>query len=853
MPFSSLDSRLRGNDGEDIYTPAIKTITFGIPAHFSFVTLPRFLHSVIPKRYLHCVIPAKAGVRGNLNEATGGIFIWQANISNNHKFFRGAQQHMAQAAPPTHNDTEALALSRFSEKAYFEYAMYVILDRALPHIGDGLKPVQRRIVYAMSELGLKATSKFKKSARTVGDVLGKFHPHGDSACYEAMVLMAQPFSYRYPLVDGQGNWGAPDDPKSFAAMRYTEARLSPYAEVLLSEVGQGTVEWLPNFDGTLKEPALLPARLPNVLLNGGAGIAVGMATNIPPHNLREVTRASIQLLKKPKTSLEELCELVPGPDFPTQAEIITPRQDLVEIYRKGRGSVRQRAIYTRENGDIVITALPYQVSGAKVLQQIDGQMNAKKLPMVADLRDESDHEEPTRLVIVPRSNRVDVAGLMAHLFATTDLERAYRVNLNMIGLNGRPQCKGLKAILEEWLTFRTDTVRKRLAHRLAAVDDRLHLLEGLLIVFNFLDEVIKIIRTADDPKAALQKRFKLTERQATAILEMRLKQLARLEEQKLRKEQADLQKEKKYLEGILGSKTKLKNLVARELTADAKKYGDERQSPLVEPQAEAQAFKAVELMASEPVTVVLSAKGWVRAAKGHDVDAANLSYKSGDQFLMAAKGRSTQAALFLDSTGRSYGVLAHELPSARGHGEPLSGRLNLPSGAGLVAVLMADPRSLLLLASDAGYGFLTPLKSLESKNKAGKKILTLPKNAQPLIPAWIEDPERERLAVVTSEGRLLIFPLTELPRLDKGKGNKLIQIPPARAAQRVELVKMVAVLSPEADLVVLAGKRRLTLKNSQLAHYIGKRGRRGPKLPRGFRNVRALEVIRPEPDNPDMA
>ncbi|MGB5986233.1 MAG: DNA topoisomerase IV subunit A, partial [Desulfobacterales bacterium] len=507
---------------------------------------------------------------------------------------------MVQSAAPAPNDSEALALSRFSEKAYFEYAMYVILDRALPHIGDGLKPVQRRIVYAMSELGLKATAKFKKSARTVGDVLGKFHPHGDTACYEAMVLMAQAFSYRYPLVEGQGNWGAPDDPKSFAAMRYTEARLSPYAEVLLSELGQGTVSWVPNFDGTLKEPALLPARLPNVLLNGAAGIAVGMATNIPPHNLREITQACVQLLKKPRTTLEELCALVPGPDFPTRAEIITPRRELLDIYRKGRGSVRQRAVYTRENGDIVITALPYQVSGAKVLEQIAGQMAAKKLPMVADLRDESDHEEPTRLVIVPRTKRVDVQGLMAHLFATTDLERPQRINLNMIGLNGRPQCRGLKAILEEWLQFRTETVRKRLAHRLAAVDERLHLLEGLLIVFNFLDEVIKIIRSADDPKAALQKRFKLSERQATAILEMRLKQLARLEEERLRKEQVELQEEKSYLEGILGSEIKLKNLVAQELKADAKTYGDPRRSPLVEPEADAQAFKAVELVASEP-------------------------------------------------------------------------------------------------------------------------------------------------------------------------------------------------------------------------------------------------------------
>lgn len=535
---------------------------------------------------------------------------------------------------------ERRSLADFTEQAYLNYSMYVIMDRALPHIGDGLKPVQRRIVYAMSELGLDADAKHKKSARTVGDVLGKYHPHGDSACYEAMVLMAQPFSYRYTLVDGQGNWGAPDDPKSFAAMRYTEARLSRYSELLLDELGQGTVDWVPNFDGTMNEPATLPARLPNLLLNGTTGIAVGMATDVPPHNLREVAAACVRLLDEPGATVEQLTEHVPGPDFPTEAEIITPKADLLKIYQTGRGSVRMRAVYRVEDGDIVVTALPHQVSGAKVLEQIAAQMQAKKLPMVADLRDESDHENPCRIVIIPRSNRVDAEELMTHLFATTDLESSYRVNTNVIGLDGKPQVKDLRTLLTEWLQYRVGTVRRRLQFRLDKVEKRLHLLEGLLIAFLNLDEVIRIIRSEDHPKPVLMERFGLTDLQADYILDTRLRQLARLEEMKIRGEQDELAKEREKLLALLGSEAKLKKLVRKEILEDAEKYGDARRSPLVE-RAEAKALSETELMPTEPVTVVLSEKGWVRCAKGHDIDATGLSYKAGDGFKAAAPGART--------------------------------------------------------------------------------------------------------------------------------------------------------------------------------------------------------------------
>lgn len=736
---------------------------------------------------------------------------------------------------------ERRPLAEFTEQAYLNYSMYVIMDRALPHIGDGLKPVQRRIVYAMSELGLNADAKHKKSARTVGDVLGKFHPHGDSACYEAMVLMAQPFSYRYTLVDGQGNWGAPDDPKSFAAMRYTEARLSRYSEVLLSELGQGTVDWVPNFDGTLDEPATLPARLPNLLLNGTTGIAVGMATDVPPHNLREVAAACVRLLDEPSATVEQLCEHIQGPDFPTEAEVITPRADLLKVYETGRGSVRMRAVYRVEDGDIVVTALPHQVSGAKVLEQIAAQMQAKKLPMVADLRDESDHENPCRIVIIPRSNRVDAGELMQHLFATTDLESSYRVNTNVIGLDGKPQVKNLRQLLSEWLTYRIGTVRRRLQFRLDKVEKRLHLLEGLLIAFLNLDEVIHIIRTEDEPKAELIARYGLTEVQADYILDTRLRQLARLEEMKIRGEQDELAKERDKLLALLGSETKLKKLVRKELLEDAEKYGDARRSPIVA-RAEAKAMSETELLPTEPVTVVLSEKGWVRCAKGHDIDAAGLSYKAGDAYKAAAPGRSNQFAVFLDSTGRSYSLAAHSLPSARGQGEPLTGRLSPPAGASFECVLLPEDEALYVLASDAGYGFVVRGDELQAKNKAGKALLSLPEGAKVMTPRPLRELASDRLAAVTSDGRLLVFAVAELPQLAKGKGNKIIGIPGERVASREEYLVDLVVLPQDATLVLQAGKRTLSLRAEDLAHYQGERGRRGSLLPRGFQRVDALRV-----------
>ncbi|MBX9753186.1 MAG: DNA topoisomerase IV subunit A [Pseudomonadaceae bacterium] len=739
---------------------------------------------------------------------------------------------------------ERRSLADFTEQAYLNYSMYVIMDRALPHIGDGLKPVQRRIIYAMSELGLDFDSKHKKSARTVGDVLGKFHPHGDSACYEAMVLMAQPFSYRYTLVDGQGNWGAPDDPKSFAAMRYTEARLSRYAETLLSELGQGTADWVPNFDGTLDEPAVLPARLPNLLLNGTTGIAVGMATDVPPHNLREVATACVRLLDEPNATVEQLCEHVLGPDYPTEAEIITPRADLLKIYETGKGSVRMRAVYRVEDGDIVVTALPHQVSGAKVLEQIAGQMQAKKLPMVADLRDESDHEHPCRIVIIPRSNRIDLDELMQHLFATTELESSYRVNINIIGLDGKPQVKNLRTLLGEWLTFRIGTVRRRLQYRLDKVEHRLHLLEGRLIAFLNLDEVIHIIRTEDQPKAMLMERFGLTDVQAEYILETRLRQLARLEEMQIRGEQEELAKEQAKLQSLLGSETKLRKLVRTELLADAETYGDNRRSPIVA-RSEAKALSETELMPTELVTVVLSEKGWVRCGKGHDIDATGLSYKAGDGYKTGAPGRSNQFAVFIDNTGRSYSLAAHSLPSARGQGEPLTGRLTPPPGATFECVLLPEDDALYVIASDAGYGFVVKGEDLQAKNKAGKALLTLPNGAKVLLPRPLANREQDWLAAVTTEGRLLVFPIRDLPQLGKGKGNKIIGIPGERVASREEYLTDLAVLPAGSTLVLIAGKRTLSLKADDLEHYKGERGRRGNKLPRGFQRVDSLLVEGP--------
>jgi topoisomerase-4 subunit A len=739
----------------------------------------------------------------------------------------------------TLDNLETIPLHTFTEKAYLDYSMYVILDRALPHIGDGLKPVQRRIIYAMSELGLSARAKFKKSARTVGDVLGKFHPHGDSACYEAMVHMAQSFSFRYPLIDGQGNWGSPDDPKSFAAMRYTEARLAPFAEVLLSELGEGTVDWTTNFDGTLKEPTLLPARLPNVLLNGATGIAVGMATDIPPHNLNEVAAAAVHLLDNPKATVDELCEHIPGPDFPTGGEIITARKDLLAAYTSGSGSVRIRARYERENGDIIVTELPYQVSGNKVLEQIAGQMAAKKLPMVADLRDESDHENPTRLVIVPRSNRIDVEALMSHLFATTDLERSYRINMNMIGLDGRPAVKDLRSLLVEWLEFRVGTVTRRLQYRLDKVLERLHILEGLMIAYLNIDEVIAIIRHEDEPKPVLMARFNLSDRQAEAILDLKLRHLAKLEEMKIRGEQDELAAERDSLQKTLGSKARLRTLVKQEIKAAARTYGDERRSLLVEREA-AQALDETALVPSEPVTVVLSEKGWVRAARGHEIDPSSLSYKAGDSFRAAVYGRSNQQVVFLDSTGRAYTLAAHSLPSARGQGEPLTGRFNTPDGARFVGVMAGEPDSLYLLASDAGYGFVARLGDMMARTRSGKAVLSVPKHAKVLPPAPVTDPDSDRIAAVNLQGQMLVIPAAEVPRLNRGKGIKIQNVSTKKLASREEYVVGIVSVAAGGSLVIHAGKRHLTLKPADLETYVGDRGRKGTKLPRGLQRVDRL-------------
>ena len=735
---------------------------------------------------------------------------------------------------------ETRPLHEFTEKAYLDYSMYVILDRALPHIGDGLKPVQRRIIYAMSELGLSAAAKFKKSARTVGDVIGKFHPHGDSACYEAMVLMAQDFSYRYPIIDGQGNWGSMDDPKSFAAMRYTESRLKPYSRVLLAELGQGTVDWVPNFDGTLKEPKLLPARLPNILLNGATGIAVGMATDIPPHNLKEVAGACMRLLERPRSTLEHLFEHVKGPDFPTEAEIITPAEELQEIYRIGTGSVKLRARWEKESGNVIVTALPYQTSGNRILEQVAAQMQAKKLPMLEDLRDESDHENPTRLVFIPRSNRVNLAELMSHLFATTDLERSYRVNLNMIGINGRPRVKDLKTILEEWLEYRTETVRRRLQHRLEQVQQRIHVLDGLMVAYLNIDEVIRIVREEDDPKQELMELFDLSDTQAEAILDLRLRRLAKLEEIRIRGELDELLEERESLQQILGSVSRLKDLVKEEIQADLEKYGDERRSPLKQ-REEARAMDESRLMPTEPVTVILSEKGWVRAAKGHDIDPASLTYRAGDGFRQAAMGRSNQLAVFLDSTGRSYSIPSHILPSARSHGEPVSSRVTPPDGAAFIGVMLGDVDDLYFLSTDAGYGFVARLGDLHAKAKAGKAVLNVPQFAQILPPVPVSDHRQDLVAAVSSEGRLLVTDLAEFPQLARGKGIKLMQIPPARLKTREEYLVALTVFGKKDKLHLLSGKRHLTLKRKDWNHYHSDRGHRGSVLPRGYRQVSSIK------------
>ena len=737
---------------------------------------------------------------------------------------------------------EKQPLHEYAERAYLSYAMYVVLDRALPHVGDGLKPVQRRIVYAMSELGLSATSKPKKSARTIGDVIGKFHPHGDASSYEAMVLMAQPFSYRYTLVDGQGNFGSPDDPKSFAAMRYTESLLTAYAKSLLQELPMGTVEWIPNFDGTLKEPERLPARLPNVLLNGASGIAVGMATDIPPHNLREVVSAAIRLLENSRSTTAELCEHILAPDYPTAAEIITTQADLLKLYETGHGSIRARAVWYMEGANIIVNALPYQASPAKLLEQIATQMQAKKLPMLDDLRDESDQDHPTRLVLMPRSNRVDCEQMMQHLFATTDLEKSYRVNLNVITLDGKPALLNLKRILTQWLEFRRNTVTRRLEFRLDQVVDRLHILEGLLIAFLNIDEVIAIIRSEDEPKPVLVSHFGLTNTQAEAILELKLRHLAKLEEVRIRTEQEALDEERKYLESILDSPAKLKRLIKKELLEDAEKYGDERRSPLVEREA-AQALKETDLTPSEPITIVVSNQGWVRAAKGHDVDPNAMNYRTGDHFSFAIQGRSNQQAIFFDNSGRAYTVLAHQLPSARGHGEPLTGRLSPPAGSQFRGGLLSTEERLVLLASTAGYGFYTKYSNLLSRQKAGKQLVSIPKGADLANPVYVTDPSNDLLVAVTNCGYLLCYPLSDIPELARGKGNKLIQIPPARVKSGEEYMIGVVAMPVDSEVQIWAGKQYLRLKAADLAHFQGERAQRGRKLPRGYQNVTGINLI----------
>ena len=734
-----------------------------------------------------------------------------------------------------------LPMESFAEQAYLDYSMYVILDRALPHIGDGLKPVQRRIVYAMSELNLHANAKYKKSARTIGDVIGKFHPHGETACYDAMALMSQPFSYRYPLVDGQGNWGTQDDPKSFAAMRYTEARLTPYANCLLEELEQGTVDWLGNFDGTLKEPKLLPARLPNAILNGASGIAVGMATDIPPHNIREVVSACIRLLESPRSTVEDLCEHILAPDFPTEAEIITPKEDLVELYKTGNGSLRQRAVWKQESGAIVISALPYQVSGSKVLEQIAAQINAKKLPMVSDLRDESDHEDPTRLVIEPKSNRVDIDALMSHLFATTDLEKSYRANFNLIGLDGKPKVFDLKLLLKEWLEYRKQTVTRRLQFRLDRINERLHILDGLLIAYLNIDEVIKIIRTQEKPKEELIKRFKLSDTQAEAILNLRLRHLAKLEEFKIKSEQEQLDDERKRLEKTLNSAARLKTLIRNELIQDAEDYGDPRRSPLADREI-AKAMDESVLIPSEPITVILSSNGWIRAGKGHEVDASTLNYRSGDEFLDSARGKSNDLLMSLDTTGRAYTISAHSLPSARGFGEPLTSSLNPPEGARFKGLMMGSASNNYLLATDAGYGFIATAADLQTKNKKGKAVLRVTKGFEALPPSRLDSETENWIAAVTTQGYMLVFAASELPPLAKGKGIKLINIPAARLKAGEEKV-LGAVAFVEGDhLIVHSGKRYLNLKPAEIDHYLGDRAKRGLKLPKGFRQVWKIEV-----------
>lgn len=763
---------------------------------------------------------------------------------------KGASRKAAGAAdggggrPAAAVAAEQVPLVEFAERAYLDYSMYVVLDRALPALGDGLKPVQRRIVYAMSELGLDAGAKPKKSARTIGDVIGKYHPHGDAACYEAMVLMAQPFGYRYPLIDGQGNWGAIDNPKSFAAMRYTEARLSAYARTLTRELDQGTADWRANFDGTLEEPVRLPARLPNLLLNGTSGIAVGMSTDIPPHNLREVAAACIRLLDSPKATLAELMKDVRGPDFPGGGEIAGDREDVREIYEQGAGMLRIRASYVVEQGEIVVTSLPYQVPATRVLEQIAAQVRDKRLPLIEDLRDESDQEHPVRLVIVPRGAKVDRERLMSHLFATTDLEYSRRVNFNVIGNDGKPQVKNFRTLLEEWLAFRKETVKRRLAWRLGKIARRLEELEGLMVVYLNVDEVIRIIRNEDDPRAELTRRFELSEVQVRAILEIRLRQLAKLEEIRIREEQKALAGEKKDLEACLKSAQRLKTLIKKEIKADADACGDDRRTRLAAREA-AEALKHEQLTPPERLSVILSEMGWVRTVRGHEVDAAELEYRTKDAFLSMSRSDNRRDAVFLDGRGRCYSLPARKLPSPRSRGEPLSSYFSLPGAVNFVAVMTGESDDLYLLVSDRGYALLVRLGDVTAQTRAGKQVLSVPEGANAVAASPAGGVKTGCAVAVGSGGYMLAVNLGEIPVLSKGRGNKLIGIPKDRLDRGEERVTAAACVQPGQTLLVRAGRRVKRVAFDALDHYRGKRGQRGRKLPQGWRGVSRLEVEGP--------
>ena len=741
----------------------------------------------------------------------------------------------------------SISLKKYAEESYLNYAMYVILDRALPNVGDGLKPVQRRILYAMSELGLDAGSKYKKSARTVGDVIGKFHPHGDSAAYEAMVLMAQNFSFKYPLVDGQGNWGSQDDPKSFAAMRYTESKLTNFADLLISELKSGTVDWQPNFDGSLLEPVIFPSKIPMILLNGTSGIAVGMATDIPSHNINEVIDATIKILEKPKSDLKDLSKIIKGPDFSNNAAIVASSEELEEMYSSGRGGFKIQAQWRQEKNQIIINALPYQASGSKILEQIADQMVNKKLPMVVDLADEGDHEDPVRLVITLKSNRVNAEDVINHLYASTDLQKTYRMNMNLISLKGGPKVFSLVELLKEWVTFRKDTVKRKLEHRLDQVNDRLHILEGLLTIFVDLDKVIKIIRQSDEPKKELIKAFKLSEIQANAILEIRLRQLAKLEQLKIENERNELVSEQDEIEKILKSKSRLKTLIKNELIEIRELFGEERKSHIID-STNAKVFSEEDTIVTEPITVVLSKAGWIRSAKGHEIDPNTLSYRGGDSLQDFARGRSNQLAVFLDSNGKAYSVPSHSLPSARGMGEPITGRLNADSGVQFISSVIGTEGSKFLIMNNAGYGYISEYQNMISNKKSGRAFMKLPDNAKMLKAIPLKD-NHTHIAAVSNIGKLLIFNIEELPILGKGKGNKIINIPKDKLAAGEEFMAHAQLLADDSSLKIEVGKRSVTLKPKDWTEYVLSRAKRGKKVGKLINIERLTEVTKSEEDS----